>query len=436
MKEADSGFRSTQTCSKPAADRRDARSLGSGAPATQQARAWAYEERVGRLDSGGLPHPDSLKGGGSVAARARAQIKGVFEAHPKELEVLRLRRCLETKKVSDAQTKGLSQAQTTELHDDRRAWRGHTCAVRRLSGSSLVLTTSAMATRPPGLSTRKASRATLACHTGSGAGGGGENRMKTNAPEALVGSDASLIRSGGDEARHGAATRARCRSGLLGPGPSSAALSHLVGRQIDDTIGDDHVAPPVGQRQRLERPFQELDVGRPGLAGGLARLGYHLLRHVHAAHPAGRPDSRCGEQAVQPRPRPKIDDRLAWLQLGEPDWVAAAKAEVGAGGLTNRTLGRTVAERALLCARRHHAARSAALGGGGVGIAHNVSGHVVVGWCSKAEAPHERRVALRGSDAEGQHCGQPAGRGQDGGALSAHDGRAGSPKIEAMGSVP
>lgn len=51
-------------------------------------RAAAVSVNVGggsRLDSGGLPHPDSLKGGGSAAARARAQIKGVFEAHPKEL---------------------------------------------------------------------------------------------------------------------------------------------------------------------------------------------------------------------------------------------------------------------------------------------------------------------------------------------------------------
>jgi hypothetical protein len=50
MKEADSGFMSMQTCSKPDAERRDAKSLGSGAPATQQARAWG--RKVGGRRSG------------------------------------------------------------------------------------------------------------------------------------------------------------------------------------------------------------------------------------------------------------------------------------------------------------------------------------------------------------------------------------------------
>ena len=54
----------------------------------------------------------------------------------------------------------------------------------------------------------------------------------------------------------------------------------------------------VGQRDRLDRALQELDVGRAGLALVVARERQHLVGHVEPVGLAGRPDALRRQQHV------------------------------------------------------------------------------------------------------------------------------------------
>ena len=44
----------------------------------------------------------------------------------------------------------------------------------------------------------------------------------------------------------------------------------LVSAQVDDPVGDNHVGPPIRDRERLGQPFPELDLSEAKCLGGLA----------------------------------------------------------------------------------------------------------------------------------------------------------------------
>ena len=71
--------------------------------------------------------------------------------------------------------------------------------------------------------------------------------------------------------------------------------------------------------------LEELDVLGPGLALVLARELEHLVGHVEAVGLAGRTDALRREQHVQPAAGPEVEHRLALVQLGDGGGVAAAE---------------------------------------------------------------------------------------------------------------
>ena len=104
----------------------------------------------------------------------------------------------------------------------------------------------------------------------------------------------------------------------------------LVGREVDHAVGDDHVDRVVGQRHRLDRSLQELDVLDPGLAlVGPGQLE-HLVGHVEAIGLAARPDPPRREQHIYATARAEVEHRLTVAKLGDRGRVAAAeRGELG-----------------------------------------------------------------------------------------------------------
>ncbi|MPN22747.1 hypothetical protein SDC9_170130 [bioreactor metagenome] len=74
----------------------------------------------------------------------------------------------------------------------------------------------------------------------------------------------------------------------------------LVGRQVDDAVGDHHAHRPVRQRHVLDRAFQELHVGGCGLGCVLTGEVEHLVGHIHAVGEPRLADPLGRQQHVDP----------------------------------------------------------------------------------------------------------------------------------------
>ena len=90
----------------------------------------------------------------------------------------------------------------------------------------------------------------------------------------------------------------------------------LVAGQVDHAVGDDHIHGFVVEGHVLEVALDELDVLDAGRGGVGSRELEHLIGHVEPDRPAVRPDPPGGDQDVRTGARPKIQDRLAIVQVG------------------------------------------------------------------------------------------------------------------------
>ena len=77
-------------------------------------------------------------------------------------------------------------------------------------------------------------------------------------------------------------------------------------------------------------PSRNSTLAAPTRGGVVARLAQHLVGHVDADHAALGPDLPRGEQAVEAGAAAEIDQHLARLQRGDRLGIAAAEAEIGA----------------------------------------------------------------------------------------------------------
>jgi hypothetical protein len=128
-----------------------------------------------------------------------------------------------------------------------------------------------------------------------------------------------------------------------GPQHPSGLGEHLglIAREVDHAVGDHHVDAGVGERQLLEIALEELDVLNPGVGGVAAREVEHLVGHVDPDGTASRADPACGDQHIRPGARPKVQDDLAVMQIGDDGRHSAAQRRVhrGVGGVALPTLG-------------------------------------------------------------------------------------------------
>jgi len=72
----------------------------------------------------------------------------------------------------------------------------------------------------------------------------------------------------------------------------------LVGGQVDDAVGDDHVDTAVGQRDGFDLAFEELHIGHPSLGSVAAGQVEHLAGHVQFVRLAVGADPAAGQQNV------------------------------------------------------------------------------------------------------------------------------------------
>jgi len=85
----------------------------------------------------------------------------------------------------------------------------------------------------------------------------------------------------------------------------------FVGREVDDTVGDDHVDRLRWQPDVFDLALEELDVVDTGFGGVPACQVEHLVGHVQPVGLAGGRDPAGGEDDVDPTARAEIQDDLA-----------------------------------------------------------------------------------------------------------------------------
>ncbi len=158
-----------------------------------------------------------------------------------------------------------------------------------------------------------ASRMAAVAGGGEGAGGAAGQPLGLGSPGRVQ------VLVGDDVADADAAAGAQHAEGL-------GQDAGLVGGQVDDAVGDDNVDAGFGQRDGLDAAGQELGVGHPGGRGVVAGQGDHVGRAVQAVSlPAGG-DAAGRQQHVDAAARAQVQHRLAGVQRGDGDRVAAAQA--------------------------------------------------------------------------------------------------------------
>ena len=106
---------------------------------------------------------------------------------------------------------------------------------------------------------------------------------------------------------------------------ASRSTRRLVGRQVDDAVGDDDVDAAVGQRDVLDLSLQELDVRRARPSAGSRAPARASRRSCRDRTPC-RWARRAGPTAARRcRRRTQVEHRLAWLQLDQRRRIAAAE---------------------------------------------------------------------------------------------------------------
>ena len=107
----------------------------------------------------------------------------------------------------------------------------------------------------------------------------------------------------------------------------------LVGGQVDHAVGDDHVDGGVRQRDGLDGALDEFHVARARLRGVRPGEVEHLVGHVDPVRLPRRTDPAGGQQHVDATAGAEVEHRLALVQVGDDERVAAAEARGdGVGG--------------------------------------------------------------------------------------------------------
>ena len=112
-------------------------------------------------------------------------------------------------------------------------------------------------------------------------------------------------RGRGDRVRH-------CQAAAMLQDPERLAKDLLLlGRKIDDTVGNDHVHGGICHRQVLDLSEPEIHGRNPCLLGVLPGKGNHGRGHVDADHAAAVAHRPRGQEAVEPAAAAEVEDGLA-----------------------------------------------------------------------------------------------------------------------------
>src|SRR6185312_2991856 len=102
----------------------------------------------------------------------------------------------------------------------------------------------------------------------------------------------------------------------------------LVGREVDDAIGDDDVDRICVDGEMFDFAEAEFDVRSANLCGILAGEGDHLGGHVDPEHAAFGAHHLCCEEAIDAAAGAEVEHCFAGLKGSDGGGVAAAKRHV------------------------------------------------------------------------------------------------------------
>ena len=106
---------------------------------------------------------------------------------------------------------------------------------------------------------------------------------------------------------------------------SIAKDRRLIGRKVDNAVGDDDVHRTVWQRNVLDLPFEEFDVGNAGLAFVFIGERKHFIGHIEAVGSAGGADAAGGEQHVNAAAGAEVEHYFTRTQFGERGGIATTE---------------------------------------------------------------------------------------------------------------
>ncbi len=83
-------------------------------------------------------------------------------------------------------------------------------------------------------------------------------------------------------------------------------------REVNHTVGDDHIHAGIGYRQVLDLPEPKLYLRVAALGGVRPGFPEHFMRHVHANDPSGLPHGTGRKKTIKAGPTAEIQDGLPW----------------------------------------------------------------------------------------------------------------------------
>ena len=110
---------------------------------------------------------------------------------------------------------------------------------------------------------------------------------------------------------------------------ASRKTDGLVGRQVDDAVRHNDVHRVVRYGQRLDLALAKLDILDAHLALAGVGLGEHVVGHVHTDDLALLTHLPRRQEAVDAAAAAQVEHRLARLEAGDRHWIAAAKRKPG-----------------------------------------------------------------------------------------------------------
>ena len=99
----------------------------------------------------------------------------------------------------------------------------------------------------------------------------------------------------------------------------------LVGREIDDAVGDDYIDGVIGKRDLLDLTPQEFHVLHPRFTLVFVCQRQHLVSHIQAIGFPGRADTFRGQENIYTAARTEIKNHFTGMQIRQRCRIPASE---------------------------------------------------------------------------------------------------------------
>src|SRR5205814_954004 len=105
----------------------------------------------------------------------------------------------------------------------------------------------------------------------------------------------------------------------------SIDVDSLVGREIDDAVGDDYIDGVIGKRDLLDLTPQEFHVLHPRFTLVFVCQRQHLVSHIQAIGFPGRADTFRGQENIYTAARTEIKNHFTGMQIRQRCRIPASE---------------------------------------------------------------------------------------------------------------